>query len=390
MAQVVNLITDMGPDLGLVARTAGVHKETVRYWYKKKILGKGMMVQAIPNEAALGLKPIAAKLRVASTFLPHTQAAFTAMSQLSFAATLELALQNEYYVLQASVPGRFVTEYESFIMQLKDMGVFESVELYEFDWSRRIPMHAEHYDFEASRWDYDWQNPSSVRRDEEDKPKPSAETKVDQTDLLILKELQLDASRSLIKINRAIEEKNNIELNYKTMEWHYRWHVIEGGLIDGYSIGWSGTNHDHPTGTVGHRRHRYMVVNVIVKEITDGEFLELREKVNRTPFLWSEMRGRDYLAQFAFPVEEIADAFEYLRDILRPFGEKASQCVVDQRATEVVLPYNGWNDSEEEWRLEKDRMLSHMEYLVLETKNWTAPRALAPRADAAIGPSGTP
>jgi DNA-binding Lrp family transcriptional regulator len=370
IAEMVKLMTELGPDIDLIARISGVFKETVRYWYKEKILGKGMAVQAVPNEAALGMRRVAAKVKVADTFLPHIQPTFLAMNDWSFAAAFEMAIPDEYYVLHATVPEKFVADYRSFILKLKEMGIFESAELYEFDWFRRAPMRAELYDFEESRWDYDWQNPLPIEKAKMMKPKPAAEAKLDKIDLLILKELQLDAARPLTEINRAIEEKNKIEINYKTMEWHYRRHVVERGLISGYSIRWLGTRYDRLAEKVEHRRHRYLVVNVMVKAVTNDEFLELTGKANRTPFLWSEMKGKDYLAQFAFPIEATMDAFEYLREVLRPFADRASHYVVDQKnAAQFALPYNSWSDYEKEWRFEKDSSLARMENLVLKIKN---------------------
>jgi hypothetical protein len=372
IAQMVKLMAELGPDIDLIARTTGVFKETVRYWYKERILGEGMAVQAVPNEAALGMKRIAAKVRVAGTYLAHIQPTFLAMNDCSFAAAFEQAIPDEYYFLHATVPEKFVADYRYFIKKLKEIGIFESTELFEFDWFRRVPMRAEHYDFEASRWDYNWQNQLPIEK-EEMKPKHIAEAKVDKIDLLILKELQLDAARPLTEVNRALGAKNKIEINYKTLEWHYRQHVVKGGLISGYSIRWLGTRYNPLAEKVEHRRHRYLVVNVIVKDVTNQEFLELTTKANRTPFLWSEMRGKDYLAQFAFPIEETVDAFEYLRDILRPFQGRGSHYVVDQRnAAQFVLPYNSWSESEKDWAFEKEKALGLMESLVLKIKNGTA------------------
>jgi hypothetical protein len=282
-----------------------------------------------------------------------------------------MAIPDEYYVLHATVPEKFVADYRSFIMKLKEMGVFESAELYEFDWFRRAPMRAEHYDFEESRWDYDWQNPLPIE-EARMKPEPAAEAKLDKIDLLILKELQLDAARPLTEINRAIEEENKIEINYKTMEWHYRRNVVQRGLISGYSIRWLATKYNRPAEDFERRRHRYLVVNVIVKGINNNEFLELTGKANRTPFLWGEMRGKDYLAQFAFPIEATMDAFEYLREVLRPFADRASYYVVDQKnMAQFALPYNSWSDYEKEWRFEKDNTLARMEDLVLKIRSGT-------------------
>ncbi len=361
----------IGPDIDRVARMSGVHKETIRYWYKEKILREGMSVQAVPNEGALGMRRVAARVRVAEMFLPHIQKTFSKMNDLSFAAAFERAIPDDYYVLHATVPRGFVSEYSSLIMKLKEMGLFESAELYEFDWFRRVPMRADHYDFDASRWDYDWRNPLPLDNDEM-QPKPVAGARLDKIDLLILKELQLDASRPMTEINRAIQAKNKIELNYKTLDWHHRSHVVGNKLIAGYSIGWLGIGYNNEAERVELRRYKYLVVDVVVRDIAEREFLEVTGKVNRTPYLWSEMRGKDYLAQLAFPIETTMEAFEFLREILRPFGRRASHYVVDQKnAAQFVIPYNLWSESEKDWGFSQAEVLTRAESLVLEVKNAT-------------------
>src|SRR3984893_6665580 len=195
-ARMVKAMTKVGPDIDLIARMTGTYKETVRYWYKAKIIGSGMVVQAVPNETALGMKRIAAKVKVADLFLPYIKQTFLAMNDLSYAVAYEFAILDENYVLHASVPERFIDDYKSFILNLKDMGMFESVEFYEFDSYRRIPMRAEHYDFDSGQWDYDWQNPVEIEKDDM-AAKPAGNLRFDKTDLLLLKELQLDAGRPL-------------------------------------------------------------------------------------------------------------------------------------------------------------------------------------------------
>ncbi len=361
MAEVVKLITKLGPDISLISRISGTYVETVRYWYKEKILAKGMSVQAVPNEAALGMKRVAARVRVAQSLLPRIHPTFLSMNDLSFAEAFEMSTPEEYYFLHAMVPEEFVSDYRFFIMELKEKGIFESAELYEFDWFRRIPMRAESYDFEASRWDYDWQRPLPIEK-EEMRPESNRKVKLDKTDLLILKELQFDAGRSLTDINRAIMEKNKVELNYKTMQWHYSHHVVEGGLINGYSVRWLGAKHNGTTERTDRRQHSYLVINVVIKDLTYDELLALRRETSLTPFLWREMGGRDYFAQFAFPVESAIEAFEYLRYMIRPFAGRAEQYIVDQKnAAQFLLPYKMWNELEKQWKFEKNTAAASIE-----------------------------
>jgi hypothetical protein len=146
--------------------------------------------------------------------------------------------------------------------------------------------------------------------------------------------------------------------------------LLEGGLLNGYSIRWLGTKYNQAAEKAEHRRHRYLVLNVVVRDVTDKETLMLMGATHRTPFLWSEMAGKDYLAQMAFPIEATVEAFEYLREIIRPFGRRASHYVVDQKnSVQFVLPYNLWSDSDKDWTFEKEGTLARFENLVLKIKN---------------------
>jgi hypothetical protein len=367
MAKMVKLLTRVGPDIDYIARQSGTYKETLRYWYKEKIVGAGMAVQAVPNEAALGLKRVAAKVRVNEMFLPHIQPVFWAMNDLSYLAAFEQAIPDDFYMLHATVPEKFTDDYKSYILKLKDMGIFESAEFYEFDWFRREPMRADYYDFGQARWDYDWGSPITAEHGEIS-PAPARKAKFDKVDLLILKELQLDGGRSLKEVNEAINKKH-FSLNYKTMAWHYQYHIVRGNLINSYSVRWLGTKYNQTLDKPEHRRHRYVGTVVAVRQPSSSEMIDLTTKAHRTPFLWSEMAGKDYLAQFAFPIEDMVNSLEYLREMLHPFGQRATHYIADQKnSVQFALSHQLWSDEQRAWIFEKESTLARFENLVLKVK----------------------
>jgi hypothetical protein len=373
MAKMVKLLMKVGPDIDLISRMTGTYKETLRYWYKEKIIGAGMVIQAVPNEVALGMRRIAVRVRVPELFLPHIQPMFWAMNDLSYATAFELAIPDDYFVLHASVPVEFTEAYRSFIRGLTEMGIFESADLYEFDWFRRIPMRADYYDFTERRWDYNWQDAVPIEQDEM-RPVRSERGKLDMVDLLMLKEMQLDANRSLKEVNEAISTKHKLEVNYKTLAWHYQNHVTKPALISGYSVRWPGTKYNQEADKAEHRQHKYIVVNLVVRGVTPNETLELTGKMHQTPFLWSEMAGRDYLAQFAFPIESVMEALEYLRQAVHPFGQRATHYIVDQKnSVQFVLPYNLWSEANKSWTFDRDSTLSRFDNLGMKIKSGAGP-----------------
>ena len=98
-------------------------------------------------------------------------------------------------------------------------------------------MKPESFDFIRGKWSFDWK---SARVKDMKLPlngRPKVE-KYDRTDLLILKELDIDASRKLVKM------AENVKVNLNALEFHYREHVQARGLINGYRLVCQGANDD--------------------------------------------------------------------------------------------------------------------------------------------------
>src|SRR5208337_4625848 len=142
--------------------------------------------------------------------------------------------------------------------------------------------------------------------------------------------LQIDATRSLSEMRESIQANNEMEVNYKTLAWHWAKHVQEKRMVNGYVLRWMGTTYDSATERAKHRQHKYIMIPVFVRGVSDAERVALMAEMNKIPFLWCEAAGQDYHAQFAFPVEMVNDAFSFLKDALAGFGPRATYSVLDQ------------------------------------------------------------
>ena len=368
LVKIAKLLTKEGPNINLIARTLGVYKETVRYRVKNKILRKGFDLQATVDCEALGLVRIAVKAKLSGAFEPFAKQLFYSLSELSYLASYQQAMPDDFWMLHFSVPLEFQMELEDFIINLKELGIFTSVDFLEFDWFRNAPMKAEYYDFESNRWDFDWTS-SSDRAGMSQGTKHKSR-KIDWIDLLILKELEIDATSSLREIRDSLASKKNGDLKYQTLEWHYRTHVLRKGLIKGYTIRWLGTGYDAELDKVGQRQHKYVVLNVVVRNVTQSERLKLSGAMNHLPFLWAEMAGRDYAAQLAFPVEMVNEAMLYLSEVIHPVVERAQVFAENQRnSVSFTIPYRSWNIVDKRWGFEKEPLLARFQSLVLEVRN---------------------
>jgi len=185
----------------------------------------------------------------------------------------------------------------------------------------------------------------------------------DYADLLILKELQIDANKSLTEIAKRLK------INYKKLAWHYGRHVIRRGLIRSYRINWMGTRYDYKIEKALNRKHRYLEMVLLVKDIDEKERMNLISRMNPLPFLWFEAVGNNYFADLQFPVDSITEALEYLESVLRPFKGRYSYHTIDvTNALTFTISYQLYDESERRWNFNSEELLARFESLLLKIK----------------------
>ena len=360
--QLVRLLTELGPDVPEIARRLGQFKESVRYRYKEKILNKGFAVQAAVDHERLGLKRVMLVADFSETYKNYAAAILTAMSEVSYVVSFAKSLIGGEYVVNLSVPSELVGDVREFLLALKERGMFAKLEILEFDWARIVPMKPDYYDFDTGRWDFEWQNPAPQDY-QAAAYEPSKKGKFDYIDLLIIKELQMDANKSM----KEISEKLNI--NYKKLAWHHTAHVCGRKLLSGYTVNWMGTRYDYNLEKALHRKHRYFAIDFMVKDTNEFESMTLRHEMDRLPFLWAEGSGRNYFAELAVPVDYVVEGLQYLGSTARGVKEKMSIHAIDQtEAARFTIPYSLYDTAAKRWMFDKEELVKKFEKLIMQIK----------------------
>jgi hypothetical protein len=361
-ASLVQLLTKIGPDVPEIGRRLGEFKESVRYRYKAKILERGISVQAIPDQEKLGLRRIVMIAEFAPAYARYAQALMAAMNEFCYVVGFAKTLPGGYYIIDAAVPKELVDKYSGLMQKLKARGLFASLEVLAFDWYRNPPMRAEQYDFDTGRWDYDWSS-AGAPDFEAAAYLPSGRQKFDSTDLLILKELHIDANQSLTEIARRLG------INYKKLAWHYSSHVVARGLIKTYRLNWMGTSYDYVAEKAHQRSHRYFLVELVVRQIHGAELMALRAKINGLPFLWSEAVGESYDAQIAFPLDYMNEGLQFLATVLEPFRNRAEYFVIDQtNALSFTISHQLYDASTSRWIFDEAELLARFDEVLLRIR----------------------
>lgn len=355
-AQLARLLTEFGPDIPEISRRLGQFKESVRYRYKEKIIGSGMAIQAAIDHEKLGLKRVVFLADFAEEYKQYAQPILIAMSDLCYVTGFVGTMPEDAYAVNASVPEEFVDQFVDFLKALEAKGLFRCSKILTFDWFRNVPMQAENYDFDNGRWDFDWSNPG---RPEAWSYSPSRRSGFDFTDLLILKELTADATKTTVKM------ATNLEINYKKLAWHYATHVKARNLIRGYVLNWMGTRYDFKLEKALHRKHRYFAIELLAEGLNEMERMGLMSKTNALPFLWAEAGGENYWAQLIFPVDNMVEAYQYLTKAIEPVKSKVTLLVMDQtKALSFTVSYKLFDEQKKAWTFDHVQLLTKFSELL--------------------------
>jgi len=352
----------MGPDIPKIARKLGQFKESVRYRYKEKVLGSGFAVQAEADHERLGLKRLLLVADFAGPYREYAGAILTAMSELCYVVAYAKVLPSQNYLVQFSAPKGSANDLVTFLRSLQAKGMFSKTDVYDFDWFRRAPMMPECYDFDSGRWEFEWsrEGPESFQ------PAafvPSTEEKFDAVDLKIIEELQTDANKSLKSI------ADDAGINYKKLAWHYSTHVMGRHLIRAFSVRWMGTAYDYEMERAQHRRHSYLSVKLLVKNVTNLEMMKLRSGMNKLPFLWSESVGANYFAEIFFPVDHAVEGINRLSEIVADVRERAELLNISQTdALAFSVPTRLYDQKGKKWTFEPLELEQRFDNLILQIK----------------------
>jgi DNA-binding Lrp family transcriptional regulator len=363
MKEFVKAIGVLGPDISGIGKSLGVHRETARYWYKKKLLAKGFAVQAAVAYERLGLKYVVLVVDFEDDFEEYVKPILKAMSELCYVRYYNRTLPKGDYIVHAIVPEERVEDYATFFVELRDRGLFRSVETFVADWHRNVPMRADFFDFEHGVWDFDWSN-LAVKYDEKDEITPQGKASFDRLDLEILKHLQLDANTTLT----TIAAKSGTSM--KNIQYHYWKHVVERGLIRNYRMNWLGTRYDYGLEKAMHRKHRQLLLNLLATELTERERMEIRAGLNQFPCLWAEAAGEGfYYAEVAFPSESAAEGYGALERTLHGVRRKYTLHIVDHaNAMGFTLNPQLYDPAQNAWQFRSQELLAKLEGLILKIR----------------------
>lgn len=358
LAKLAVAIRKAGPrNCSLISRMTGIPVETVRYKIRRQLIRKGVIMRVHADYNKLGLVRTWVNLKFTKEFLSAADRFLDKLSKVSYLVYRGKIIPTGSHIAVFAVPYVGREKFTAFLDELVRLGVLRSYEKKELSVVNYPHMQAEHYDFDKRTWFVDWLKlrPTSDVADEQISDF-SSKPHCDNIDLLILKELQLNATQPLTKIGRKLG------IDPKIVRYHYQEHLMRRGLILRYVLSWFDTQED--------RWRKVLYSFMELRDLNSKELRRAREVFASIPFTWFDSvspDGKFYFVQLIVPLIEFQDLCRYVYNYLPEMVTNSYQTFVTE-AMAYTLPYEQFTD-EQGWDLNMEKALEIVKTAMDEVRN---------------------
>jgi len=340
--RIVEAIQKVGPrNVSELSRLTGAHPETVRYKVKKQFRKLGFHIHAEASYRKLGLVPHWAELRLSPKLRDSPRTLFLSLNKSCYLVYYAKLLPQGNFVGLFSIPQGMESEHRKLLSYMRERGILQEFSLNEVVASRHPAMNPRFFNFQSGRWEVDWNALKSVKVSHLENEREKA-TDIDYQDLLLVKELQLDALQHVVSI------ADKVKVHQKTLEYHYRKHLLKKKLISGFLVRWQ---HDIESSV----SHATLMARLTFRNL-GRELRTVQEVINSIPFLWSEDLQADgtYIANIYIPVQEVTSTFDYVNSLVPDLcGNVELSFVKRSEASAFTIPHHMFKDG---WRYDLESM----------------------------------
>ncbi len=273
LIKLIEAVRIQGPrNCSALSKLTGIPVETIRYRLKNMFVNKGLVLHLHIHYAKLGLARVWAHLSFKKEFTEHSVQVMRTLAKKGFLTFFGYSLPNRDYISLFAVPFKHVRGLMEVLYTLKDYGILDNFSVRKMDWIKIFSTNPKYFNFKDGKWRINWSNLYPNPGILEDCNPLHAGTKVDDLDILILKELQKDPMQSLSSIAKTLG------VNPKVIRYHYTNHILKNNIILGYIIHW----HSHIDTCIN---HQLASIAIKVTNLTPKDVYSLLQALERIPFI---------------------------------------------------------------------------------------------------------
>ena len=342
-AKIIEAIQRSGPkNVSKLSRLIGAHPETVRYKLNRRFKKLGFHIHAEVDYRKLGLVPYWAELQLSPKLAKSPRSLFLAMNEHAYLVYYGKVLPQGSFVCLFVIPDGKEKEHKAFLTYLQSNEMIQNHTLTEVTGSRRPTMNPRFFNFQSNKWDVDWNQVKQIQTPDMKIGGKVQPADIDYQDLLLVKELQIDALQHIVSIAKKVS------IQQKTLEYHYRVHLQKQKLLSGYLVRWQ---HDIERSV----SHSALLARLTFRDLGNS-FASVQKVVTRIPFLWEEDFQVDgtYVATVNIPVQEATSTLDYLNSQIPDlYGKVELSFVKRSEASVFTIPYQMFDKG---WKYDFEKM----------------------------------
>jgi hypothetical protein len=237
-SRVVRGLMEFGPrDIRKLSAVLGLPYNRVLASYKHMSKTLGLTVQAAPNTDVLGLTHVFFEATPTPRYRRVALQALKGVLSLNYLAEDACSASHVFGLLYVPMGARG-DQYLELFGELVEEGFLESYSTIRFPKILRHSVRPEYVDWSSGEYIVDW-DALTPRAPEPEVFDPSSKPLADRLDLLLLKELEFDASKSFPEIAENLHDRHGVKASDRLLLYHYDHHLVAKKMFSQYRVAFS-------------------------------------------------------------------------------------------------------------------------------------------------------
>jgi hypothetical protein len=310
---------------------------------------QGISVSPFVDTTALGLQRYRVFFRMSNPKLAEdVKPFFGGLHQSAGLAYYYRSLLSHKFDTEFAIPMGTQDELRRLLQMLEESKMIEAPEMHRVDWRDILMVKTQFFDFTTGEWDVDFSRLAgdpSVRI-----PKPAENVRFDYTDLLIIKEVQMNAWAKVVDIAKKTK------IPERDVAYHLNKHVLGRKQISSFRFRWIGTKE-------ALAKHSVFSMNFLFRDISAEDSRHAMSIFTANPFTWNHLYTSDriYLVETLIPIDQLPEVTQYLSGRLRSVGLTPTEVYYPDWncVSGYTIPYMLYDQSDREWKFTAERAFEY-------------------------------
>ena len=330
-----------------MSRELDIPYQTLR-WRMLNLKELGLSVLPIVDVEKLGLEKVRVFFELTAD-TDNVKPLFGGLHQSAGLRSYARSMYNQIFDCEFAIPRESFGELSKLLDKLTELKIVRDAKAYRLHWRDVLMLKTEFYDYNRNEWDIDFSKLTSDPSIQ--MPERNAPVDFDYTDLLMIKDLELDP---WIK---TVDLASKHDLNVVTASYHINNHVFEKKLIKSFRLRWIGSKE-------AWLKHSIIYKTFVFNGISPETSRHAMSVFTSLPFTWAHMLADDssYIAEVTLPVSQYSEATQYISSKLRKIGLTPSEVLEKDWSclSTYTIPYMMYNKDSFSWDLNSERALQYI------------------------------